>query len=66
MASQTCYKGEKCTLYTNKFTKSGYKIAWYNFFSDDYLSIDEIMERANGSMSLYIVNSRTIRKYHQK
>ena len=48
------------------FTKNGYKIAWYNFFSDDYLSIDEIMERANGSMSLYIVNSRTIRKYHQK
>ena len=51
--------------FLKKFTKSGYKIAWYNFFSDDYLSIDEIMERTgNGSMNLYIVNSRIIKKYH--
>ena len=47
------------------FIKNGYKIAWYNFFSNDYLSIDEIMERAgNGSMNLYIVHSRTIKKYY--
>ena len=47
------------------FMKNGYKIAWYNFFSNDYLSIDEIMEKAgNGSMNLYIVHSRTIKKYY--
>ena len=47
------------------FMKNGYKIAWYNFFSNDYLSIDEIMEKAgNGSMYLYIVHSRTIKKYY--
>jgi FkbM family methyltransferase len=47
------------------FIKNGYKIAWYNFFSEDYLSIDEIMERTgSGSMNLYIVNSRIIKKYH--
>ena len=29
MSSQTCIKGQKCTLYTNKFTKTGYKfIKW--------------------------------------
>ena len=51
--------------FLKKFIKNGYKIAWYNFFSDDYLSIDEIMERTgNGSMNLYIVNSRIIKKYH--
>ena len=47
------------------FMKNGYKISWYNFFSNDYLSIDEIMEKAgNGSMNLYIVHSRTIKKYY--
>lgn len=46
------------------FVRNGYKIAWYNFFSDDYLTIDDIMERTNGSMNLYIVHSRTIKKYY--
>ena len=46
------------------FLKNGYNIGWFNFFSDNFLSIDEIMERTgNGNMNLYIVYSKIFKKY---
>lgn len=45
------------------FLKNGYKIGRYNFFIEDYLSIEEVMKKAKGSMNLYLVHSRLIKKY---
>ena len=45
------------------FLKYGYRFPSYNFFDNDFLSIDEIMERANGTMNLYIIHGKISRKY---
>ena len=48
------------------FTRNKYKFPFYNFFDDEFLSIDEIMTKArrnNGKINLYIAHARMIRKY---
>ena len=46
------------------FLKNGYRFPSYNFFDNDFLSIDEIMERSNGTtMNLYIIHGKMSRKY---
>ena len=45
------------------FLKYGYRFPSYNFFDNDFLSIDEIMERTNGTMNLYIIHGKISRKY---
>ena len=45
------------------FLKYGYRFPFYNFFDNDFLSIDEIMEKTNGTMNLYIIHGKMSRKY---
>jgi hypothetical protein len=48
------------------FTRNKYKFPFYNFFDDEFLSIDEIMTKArrhNGKINLYIAHAKMIRKY---
>jgi len=48
------------------FTRYKYRFPFYNFFDDEFLSIDEIMTKArrhNGKINLYIAHARMIRKY---
>ena len=48
------------------FKRNKYKFPFYNFFDDEFLSIDEIMTKAkrhNGKINLYIAHSKMIRKY---
>lgn len=53
-------------IFLKRFLKFGYKFARYNFFDNDFLSIDEILGRTNdGShMNLYIVHTKIIKKYN--
>jgi len=48
------------------FIRNKYRFPFYNFFDDEFLSIDEIMTKAkrhNGKINIYIAHSRMIRKY---
>lgn len=49
--------------YLKMFLKYGYKFPSYNFFDNDFLSIDEIIEKTNGTMNLYAIHGRMSRKY---
>ena len=46
------------------FHKYGYKFPSYNFFDNEFLSVDEILERTNKTYNLYIVYHRISKKYH--
>ena len=50
--------------FLNIFLKNGYLFPSYNFFDSEYLSVEEIMGKVNGSMNLYIINRRVSRKYN--
>ena len=45
------------------FLRYGYKFPNNNFFDSEFLSINDIMEKINQTLNLYIVKSRIIRKY---
>lgn len=48
------------------FIRNKYRFPFYNFFDDEFLSIDEIMTKArrhNGKINLYIAHAKMIRKY---
>ena len=46
------------------FLKYGYKFPDNNFFDSEFLSINDIMEKTNGTLNLYIVQNRINKKYH--
>ena len=46
------------------FLRNGYRFASLNFFDDEFLSIDEIMKKVNGTMNLYIVYNKMTRIYY--
>ena len=46
------------------FLRYGYKFPNNNFFDSEFLSINDIMEKTNGTLNLYIVKSRINKKYH--
>jgi hypothetical protein len=45
------------------FLRYGYKFPNNNFFDSEFLSINDIMEKINQTLNLYIVKSRIVRKY---
>lgn len=46
------------------FLRYGYKFPNNNFFDSEFLSINDIMEKTNEVLNLYIVKSRISRQYH--
>ena len=45
------------------FLRYGYKFPNNNFFDSEFLSINDIMEKINQTLNLYIVKSKIVRKY---
>lgn len=52
--------------FLKRFLKNGYRFASYNFFDNNFISIDEIIGRTNdgSNMNLHIVHSKITKKYY--